>query len=202
AALDADPNYRAARTATERLKVIFQRADVEKAAEVDKLWKALDPKAADFAQQVDQLLLQLSSNEADQLKKKVALLRFLAEHDLTPVSLPGFSRAALEVNALIWRYIEAPDADALLPPVCEYLVGRYPKDQNAQAQCRQLLKVLEQLSKMDPGLRKQSWDQRWQRPTIDFEVALKVAMPDIVALFRLYGQKVKRPYRVPRSRSV
>ena len=193
AALDADPNYRAAKTATERLKVIFQRADAEKAAEIDKMWKGLDPRAPDFAHRVDELLAQLSSSETDQLKKKVALLHFLAERDLTPSLMPQFSRVALEVNALVFRFTDAPDADALLPPVCEYLISRYPSDQTAQSQCKVLLKVLDAMSRMDPTSRKQNWDNKWKGVTLDWEVALKATMPDIFKLFRLYAQKVKRP---------
>jgi TolB-like protein len=193
AALDADPSYRAAKTATERLKVIFQRADAAHAAEIDKLWKALDPKAPDFAQKVDDLLVQLSSSDADQLKKKVALLSFLAERDLTPSLYPNFSRLALEVNALLWRFDDAPDAEVLLPPVCEYLISRFPKDQNPRSQCKLLLSVLETTANGTAAERKQRWDKKWQGTTHDWELALRAAAPDIVKLFRLYGQKVKRP---------
>src|ERR1041384_5110666 len=194
AALDADPNYRAAKNATERLKVIFQREDAEKAAEIDRMWKALDPKAADFAHKVDELFTTLSSSDTEQLKKKVALLTYLAQRDLTPTLYPNFSRIALEVNSLIFRFDDAPDAEALLPPVCEYLISRFPKDQTARNQCKLLLQVLENHAKIgDAATRKRYFDERWQRAGLDWALALKAAMPDIFKLFRLYGQKVKRP---------
>jgi TolB-like protein len=193
AALDADPNYRAAKTATERLKVIFQRADAAKAAEIDKSWKALDPKASNFPQKVDELLMQLSSSETDQLRKKVALLRFLAERDLTPTYPGDFSRVSLEINALLWRFDELPDAEVLLPPVCEYLISRYPKDQMVMGQCKLLLQILEKRPKDDMATRKQNWDKKWAGVTLDWEVALRETTPDILKLFRLYGQKLKRP---------
>jgi hypothetical protein len=41
--------------------------------------------------------------------------------------------------------------------------------------------------------RKASWDKKWQGSKLDWEVALKDTQPDILKLFRLYGQKVKRP---------
>ena len=192
-ALDADPNYRAAKTATERLKVIFQRADAAKAAEIDKSWKALDPRAANFPQQVDELLRQLSSSETDQLRKKVALLTFLAERDLAPTYPGDFSRIALEINALLWRFDELPDGEAVLPPVCEYLISRYPKDQTAMGQCKLLLKILEERPRQDTATRKQNWDKKWAGVKLDWEVALRDTTPDILKLFRLYGQKVKRP---------
>jgi TolB-like protein len=193
AALDADPSYRAAKTATERLKVIFQRADAAKAAEIEKIWKALDPKAPDFAQRVDELFVQLSSSDTDQLKRKVALLSFLAQRDLTPSPYPNFSRLALEVNALLWRFDQSPDAETLLPPVCEYLISRFSKDQSVQGQCKLLLQIIETAAKRPAAERKRSWDERWKGVTLDWEVALKVATPEILQLFRLYGQKVKRP---------
>ena len=193
AALDADPNYRAAKTATERLKVIFQRADAAKAAEIDKSWKALDPKASNFPQKVDELLMRLSSSETDQLRKKVALLSFLAERDLTPTYPGEFSRISLEVNALLWRFDDLPDAEAVLPPVCEYLISRYPKDQNAMGQCKLLLQILEKRPKQDMATRKQDWDKKWASVTLDWQIALRETTPDILKLFRLYAQKVKRP---------
>jgi TolB-like protein len=193
AALDADPNYRAAKTATERLRVIFQRADAAKAAEIDKSWKALDPKASNFPQKVDELLMQLSSSETDQLRKKVALLRFLAERDLTPTYPGDFSRVSLEINALLWRFDALPDAEVVLPPVCEYLISRYPKDQMVMGQCKLLLQILEKRPNEDMATRKQNWDKKWADVTLDWEVALRETTPDILKLFRLYGQKVKRP---------
>lgn len=193
AALDADPSYRAAKSATERLKVIFQRSDAAKAAEIDRTWKALDPRAADFAQKVDELFTQLSNNETDQLVKKVALLSFLAQRDLTPSLAGGFSRIPLEVNSLLWRFDEVPDAEVVLPPVCEYLISRFPKDQSVQGQCKLLLKIIESRPKEDLATRKRKWDEKWQKVTLDWELALKAAMPDIFKLFRLYGQKARRP---------
>jgi TolB-like protein len=192
AALDADPNYRAAKTATERLKVIFQRTDAAKAAELDKVWKSLDPKAPDFAQKVDDLLSQLVREDPAQLQKKVALLSFLAEHDLTP-SLRGFARIPLEVCALLWIFDGSPDAAVLLPPVCEYLITRFPKDQSAPGQCKLLLQIIETNAKQGPAWIKQHWDEEWQSPVLDWQLSQKAALPSIEKLFRLYGQKTKRP---------
>jgi TolB-like protein len=193
AALDADPNYRAAKTATERLRVMFQRSDDAKAAEIDKTWKSLDPKAADFAQKVDSLLSQLAREDAAQFKRKVALLSFLAERDLTPSIMPGFSRIPLEVCALLWIFDRSPDAAALLPPVCEYLITRFPKDQSAPAQCKVLLKTIDTYAKQGPARVKENWDREWDQAQLDWQLSQKAALPDIVKLFKLYAQKTKRP---------
>lgn len=193
AALDADPSYRAAKTATERLKVIFERADAAKAADLDKQWKALDPKAANFAQQVDQILIA-TGNDAGQLKKKVALLTFLVERDLTPQVYDQLSRVALEIMSLVWRFDAMPDAEAVLPPVCEYLISRYPKDQSTPAQCKNLIRVLDVYrAKISPAVMKTNWDGRWKGATLDWEIAIRDAMPEILKLFKLCGQKVRRP---------
>jgi TolB-like protein len=193
AALDADPNYRAAKTATERLHVIFERSDAAQAEATDKIWKSLDPKAPDFAQKVDTLLSQLVREDPAQLKRKIALLSFLAERDLTPSITAGFSRIPLEVCALLWVFDRSPDAQALLPPVCEYLVTRFPKDQSAPAQCKVLLKVLDTYAKQPPGMVKQNWDREWDSATLDWQLSQKAALPDMVKLFKLYAQKTRRP---------
>jgi TolB-like protein len=193
AALDADPSYRAARTATERLQVIFHRDDAAKAAELDKQWKALDPRAPEFAKKVDELLAGFDNSDADQLKKKVALLTFLVEHDLTPTLYDVMSRVALEINGLIFRFLDLPDAETVLPPVCEYLIGHYPKDQTAPAQCKTLLKVLAVTSKQDPKSRTQHWADHMQGGKLDWELALNAATPDILKLFKLCGQKAHKP---------
>lgn len=193
AALDADPNYRAAKTAIDRLKVIFAHSDAAKSAEIDKLFKGLDPKAPDFAQKVDDLLMKLASNDTDQLKKKVALLRWLAERDLTPSLIPNFSRITSEVNALLWRFDELPDAEAVLPPVCEYLLSKFPGDQGAQSQCKTLIGLIETNAKQPLDQRKKRWDEKWQSVTLDWELAIKATTPEILQLFKLYKTKLKRP---------
>ena len=137
--------------------MIFQRDDAARAAEIDKSWKALDPKATNFPQKVDELLMQLSSSETDQLRKKVALLSFLAERDLTPTYPGEFSRIALEVNSLLWRFDALPDGEAVLPPVCEYLVTRYPRDQGVMGQCKLLLKILDERPRQDMATRRRDW---------------------------------------------
>jgi len=188
AALDADPNYQAARSATERLRVIFKRDEAAKAAEIDKTFGSLDPRAADFAKKVDDLLSQLQASDTKELGQKVALLHYLAENDLTP-SMSGFARVPLEVMSLVWRFDDAPDAETLLPPVCEYLIGRYPGDGNSKTQCKLLLQSIERHTKEDPAARKKQFEARWQGVTLDWEVALKENMGNIFKLFRLYGQK-------------
>jgi TolB-like protein len=193
AALDADPNYRAAKSATERLQVIFQRTDAAKAAEIDKTWKSLDPKAPDFAQKVDTLLSQLVREEPAQLQQKVALLSFLAERELTPTLQGGFSRIPLEVMALLWIFDGSPEAATLLPPVCEYLISRFPKDQSVQGQCKQLLKIIDMYAKQDPAQLKQHWEDEWKSPTLDWQLSEKAALPSMEKLFRLYAKKLKRP---------
>jgi TolB-like protein len=193
AALDADPNYRAAKSATERLQVIFQRTDAAKAAEIDKTWKSLDPKAPDFGQKVDTLLSQLVREEPAQLQQKVALLSFLAERELTPSIQGGFSRIPLEVMAMLWIFVGSPEAGTLLPPVCEYLISRFPKDQGVQGQCKQLLKIIDINAKQPPAQLKQHWEDEWKNASLDWQLSEKAALPSMEKLFRLYAKKLKRP---------
>lgn len=193
AALDADPNYRAAKTATDRLKAIFARSDAAKAAEIDRVWKALDPKAPDFAQSVDKLLSELGRDSADELRRKIALLTFLAERDLAPVPPGGFSRIPMEVAALLQTFDTAPDADVLLPPVCEYLLSRFPKDLSTPPRCKLLLELIENQQKVALAQRKQWWDDAAKNAVLPWAVAQVAVRPELTRLFRLYAKKVKRP---------
>jgi TolB-like protein len=191
-ALDADPNYQAARSATERLQVIFQRSDSAKAADIAQSLKQLDPRAEDFSKQVDDLLYKLESADKTQLKKKLALLTYLAERDLAPSLVPEFSRIQVEVASLLSRFEAMPGSRELLLPVCEYLLGRFPKNLMAEKQCRQLVRMIEIYEKLEPSERKSRWESEWANPGNDESRAFKKLMPDMLRLFRLYGQKAKR----------
>jgi hypothetical protein len=56
-----------------------------------------------------------------------------------------------------------------------------------------LVQILERVVKQAPADRKRRWDEKWRQATLDWEVALKLVMPDVIQLFRWYEQKVKRP---------
>lgn len=137
------------------------------------------------------MLASLQNSETDQLKKKVQLLTYLVQRDLTPQSIPGFSRVGMEIMALVWRFDMMPDATAVLPPVCEYLLARYPGDQGTTIQCKQLIKTLPSNDKQPAAQRKTNWDYRWDHAALDWELALKDSMPQILNLFKLCGSKVK-----------
>jgi TolB-like protein len=193
AALDADPSYRAAKSATERLRVIFDKQDAAHAQAIEAQWKALDPKAPTFARDVDNLLSSLIDTEADQLKQKVALLTFLVDHNLSPAQIPQVSGTSMNLMMLIQRFYDSPDSPTVIPPACEYVINRYPQDRSVAQQCKLLLKLLERIKPTDYDRRKQAWDTRWATTTLEWELALKAAMPDIERLLRLCGQKARKP---------
>jgi hypothetical protein len=95
--------------------------------------------------------------------------------------------------ALLWIFDKAPDAEVILPPVCEYLISRFPKDQSTPAQCKTLLKVLDVMTKQPAAQRKRMWDDEWADPKLDWQISQKAVLPDILELFKLYARKVKRP---------
>jgi TolB-like protein len=195
AALEADPNYTSARNATERLKAIFERTDRQKAEALDRTWAALDPKDPGFGKQVDDLLAGYDSSEAPELRKKVALLRWLAERDLTP-SANGFSRAALEILGLLSRYLTDPTQAAVIPAVCEYVVTRFPDYAGGQPQCKAYLKAIDAMAKAraeHPDAMKQpSWQERRKAARLDWEIALLDTEAETIKLFALYARKVRR----------
>src|SRR5262245_41137245 len=81
-ALAADPNYRAARNATERLAAIFAQSAKQTETRFDASFRDLDPKAKDFAERVSALLQSLDNTRTDQLARKVALLTWLGRKNL------------------------------------------------------------------------------------------------------------------------
>jgi TolB-like protein len=190
AALEADPNYASARSATERLKVIFDREDRQKALAANRLFVSLDPKAPDFGQKVNDLLAGYDNTDVQQLRNKIALLRWLAERDLTP-STGGYARAASEVLSLVSRYLQTPSQAAVIPAVCEYVITRFPKDAMAPKQCKVYLKVLEGQAHGAPRPFP-SWQERRRHATVDWEIALLENEAETFQLFALYARKVRR----------
>lgn len=122
----------------------------------------------------------------------MALLTYLAERDLAPSLVPEFSRVQMEVASLLSTFDQMPGARELLLPVCEYLLSRFPKNLMAEKQCRVLVQMITLYEKTDVAERKQRWNERWANPGNEDELALRASMPNIVKLFRLYGQKARQ----------
>ena len=81
-ALAADPNYRAAKNATERLSAMFAQSAKQTETRFDASFRELDPKAKDFTQRVSTLLQSLDNTRTDQLARKLALLTWLGRKNL------------------------------------------------------------------------------------------------------------------------
>ena len=195
AALDADPNYKAAKNATERLKVIFERDDSAKADAYAGLRKTLDPKAPDFAGKVDALLRSLESTDTEQLRKKVELLTWLAERDLTP-STPGLSRVPLDALGIAYRFTDDPGQWDVVPRVCEYFVSHYPNEDYPKSYCRGLIKSIE-TNRKNTGAAEalKQWNEELASDAKldpdDWRVALVKNNAGMRKLLALYASKVK-----------
>jgi hypothetical protein len=194
-ALRADPNYQAAKAATLRLKAIFDKTDRERTDALDDLSRTLDPKQAGFGDKVNQLLAGYQDNDGDHMRKKVALLRWLAERDLTPAA-NGYTRLPGEILGFVSRYLDDPSQANVIPGVCEYVVTRFPKDLMVQPQCKTYLSVLAQMAKVEqehPGAtKKPSLRERRKEAKLDWEIALLDNEPEILKLFGLYAKKAQR----------
>ncbi len=195
AALDADPNYKAAKNATERLKVIFERDDSAKADAYAGLRKMLDPKAPDFASKVDKLLSSLESSDSEQLRKKVELLTWLAERDLLP-STPGMSRVPSEALGIAYRFTDDPGQWDVIPRVCEYFISHYPNEDYPKSYCRGLIKSIEYSRKNRSVTEAQKkWDEDLaddaKLDPDDWRVALVKNNAGMRKLLALYASKVK-----------
>ncbi|MBI5545502.1 MAG: hypothetical protein HY901_16575 [Deltaproteobacteria bacterium] len=144
-ALAADPNYRAARTASERLAAIFDRADRQVVASADAAYKSLDPQAPDFAQRVDELLMSLDNTKSEQLRRKIELLQWLGSRKLIACQQQGgtavgsYCRQAAEVLGVAFRLVGDPSQWEVIPKVCENLIHRLPGNQGVLSYCERAL---------------------------------------------------------------
>lgn len=160
AALAADPSYRAAKNATERLAVIFKRDDEVKNQSADEARKALDPKAKDFPQKVSLLLMSLQESKAEEQKRKLELLTWLAEiNDLTPPAVNGLPTVAVVGLAVVSRHTDDPSQWENIPKACEYFISKYPTDEYPKSYCRGLLMSLRSETTRDRVEAQKEWDE-------------------------------------------
>ncbi|MDP1922258.1 MAG: CsgG/HfaB family protein [Myxococcales bacterium] len=197
AALAADPNYRAAKTATERLAVIFKRDDDAKVQTADAMRKALDPKAKDFPQKVATLLSQLQEGKTDEQKRKVELLLWLAENDLTPPAVNGLPAVAMGGLQIVYRHTGDPTQWENIPKACEYFIARYPTDDYPKSYCRGLLMSLKAEATRDRAEAMREWDEEREEDLKkldpeDWRVSLHKNEAVMRKLIALYASKVKK----------
>jgi len=163
-ALAADPNYRAAKNATERLAVIFAQSARQTETRFDASFRDLDPKAKDFAQRVSALLQSLDSTRTDQLARKLALLTWLGRKNLlacTAVAGPArgnptvivggvpqggvvsYCAQAQETLVVANRLVDDPTQWEAIPKVCEHFITRLPGDKSVLSYCEVVMKSIE-----------------------------------------------------------
>lgn len=195
AALEADPNYRAARSATERLAVVFAKDDTDAVTAWDRKRAKLDPKAPDFAARVEELVREADETRTELFKRKIELLSWLGTKELFPSTMPGFSLLAMNALGVIGRHTADPSQWDKLPLACEFLIMKNPGDQSIRTRCRVELGVIEQLREQR-ALLQQKWDEErdadLRLPPDDWRVSLRKNESGIRALIALYASKVKK----------
>ena len=163
-ALAADPNYRAARNATERLAVIFAQSAKQTETRFDASFRDLDPKAKDFAPKVSALLQSLDNTRTDQLARKLALLTWLGRKNLlactvvagpasgNPTVIVGgvpqggvvsYCPQAQETLIVANRLVDDPTQWEAIPKVCEHFIARLPGDKSVVSYCEVVMKSIE-----------------------------------------------------------
>ncbi len=196
AALEADPNYRAAKNAAERLRAIAKKVDDSQVSQADDLRKQLDPKAKDFPQKVTQLIQGLDSRKTDQLKRKIDLLVYLAENDLTPMTAPGFSMVATAGLELIGRMEEDPVSWPRLLPACEYLVMKFPTHGGITDSCRLMQRSVKDEMQTPVPEAQAKWDEEkaeeLRLDPDDWRVALRKNEAGLRKLVATYAAKGKK----------
>lgn len=196
AALAKDPNYRAAKTATERLTVIFQREDAARSKQFGALRKELDPKAKDFPQKVSTLLNQLQEGKTEEQALKVELLTWLAENDLTPPGVNGLPIVAVAGLGVVYRHTNDPTQWDNVPRACEYFIARYPTDDYPKTYCRGLLQSVKYEKTRDRAEAQREWDEERESDLKnldpdDWRVSLhknEAAMRKLIALYASKGK--------------
>ena len=163
-ALAADPNYRAARNATERLAAIFAQSAKQTETRFDASFRELDPKAKDFAPRVSALLQSLDNTRTDQFARKLALLTWLARKNLlacavvagpasgNPTVIVGgipqggvvsYCPQAQETLIVANRLVDDPTQWEAIPKVCEHFIARLPGDKSILSYCEVVMKSIE-----------------------------------------------------------
>jgi TolB-like protein len=163
-ALGADPNYRAAKDATERLAVVFAHSAADTQSRFDASFRDLDPKARNFPTRVNALLQTLDTTKTEQLARKVALLTWLGRRDLlaclvtagpasgNPNSIVGgvpqggvvsYCPQAQETLVVAFRLLDDPTQWEVIPKVCEHFIARLPGDKSVLSYCEMMMHVLE-----------------------------------------------------------
>jgi len=159
-ALAADPNYRAARTASERLAAVFAQSAAQTEGQFDATFRDLDPKAANFNQRVDALLQSLADAKGPQYERKLSLLTWLARGGqlaCTQTSGPAVGRVDVliggvpqggvvshcpQVQAVLMvanRLLDDPTQWDAIAKTCEHFIARLPGDKAALAYCEMLM---------------------------------------------------------------
>jgi TolB-like protein len=196
AALAKDPNYRAAKTATERLTVIFQREDAARSKQFSELRKTLDPKAKDFPQKVATLLTQLQEGKVEEQALKLEVLTWLAENDLTPPGPYGLPTVAVAGLGIAYRHTEDPTQWENIPRACEYFIARYPAEEYPKTYCRSLLQSLKYEKTRDRAEAQREWDEERESDLKkldpdDWRISLHKNEAAMRKLIALYASKVK-----------
>jgi len=196
AALAADPGYKAAENATGRLKAIFQVTETAAQDQWDVDRKALDPKAADFAMKVADLLRRADTTSTEGMKRHLALLAWLQSKNLEPAQ-PPLSPVPFNVLVIANRLTDDPTMDDAVLGTCEYFIMRYPLEDHPKSYCKMLVKTIEMNKKHSTfeDRKKEleddiAWELKHLEPD-DWRMAIRNNYEAMKALLRGYAKKVK-----------
>ena len=206
AALAADPGYRAARTAAERLDAVIGQAersqdsaaDKEVAAAVAEMLATFDLRSPDLMKTLETTFKSSFSGRTESIRfaKRVAFLIFVAEHDLKPPPFALFSEenkiyyvseAALDVAG---HLIDAPDGLEMVAPAGEYFISQAPADKRTLERWKDIADRMKRAAAArSPEERAAAWQARLQRPG-EFNHTFARLIPDIRKMYHLYARKV------------
>ena len=146
--------------------------------EYEEFARGLDPGEPGFALRAAEILQANEGEETAAFKRKLMLLTYLVENDLSFEREPGF------VYLLLAFYKEDPRAMELLPAVCAYEAGKYPATYDSAAAYLEMIDTRREILRKDPAEAERRWAScRTLRPQahVESERARR--------LFELMGRK-------------
>jgi TolB-like protein len=192
AAIEADPNYAAAKTGLERMGALQNVARTQNADRADSALAKLNPKNKTFGKDVYDLT-SVPGADARGVAQQIALFRLLVERNWRPVYGEGPSAIfpeTIALESLAMRYVWDPETVELLPVVPEYLLRKYPEDRlltaSNMAQDPETIQKQIALKKKNPALMYEQFEKNtWNAAHLANRAAAQ-------ELFRLIASKLPK----------
>ncbi len=138
-ALDADPNYKAAKTARGKLDVVLDKHTDARREGAAKLLGKLDPKSKTFATDYSMLMMRLDDSDPASYKRKLKLIITLIKTNQLPLQKTNMGMTSPLVDSVLRImafYVGDPASDSLIFGACEWAIKTAPGSHVAGSMCK------------------------------------------------------------------